>query len=85
MESVIRVASTDTDQEIRQKLVYHVRKMDLPVGDDDDLREALRIDRESGVMRISLPYEEVFSVYWQGKEYVLWRFKFKASAEGHYK
>ena len=81
-ESVIKVASSDTDQEIRQKLNYHIRHMELPVGDDDELRQALKIERDHGRMKISLSYEEVFSISFRGKEYVIHRFPFHAYAEG---
>ena len=85
MEAGIHVASTDTDKEIRDKLKYHIRKMDLPVGDDDMLQESLKIERDDNLMRISLPYVEVFSLRWGEKEYVLHRFKFHAYAEGNIK
>jgi hypothetical protein len=85
MEAAIRVASVETDNELRTKLVYHIRKMDLPVGDDAQLKDALKIERDDNVMRISLPYEEVFSIYFGDKEYVIRRFKFKAYAEGEFK
>ena len=84
MESVIRVAGSDTDEEIRVKLNYHIRKMELPVGDDQELRQALRIEREGGVMHISLPYEEVFYITWNNKDYEIKRFKFLAQAKGKY-
>ena len=82
MESVIRVAATESDMEIRKKLYYHIRKMELPVGDDEELNRKLRIDREQGLMRISLAYEEVFYVYWNGKDHVIYRFPFNATAVG---
>ena len=84
MEAVIRVANTDSDDEIRKKLVYHIRHMEIPVGSDEELSSALRIERLNGEMKISLPYEEIFFVTWQGKDYDLWKFKFRAHAEGRF-
>lgn len=78
-EQVIHVASTYTDKEVRDKLMYHIKKLELPVEPDD-----LKIEREVGKMRISLPYEEVFYVSWDGKDYDLYTFKFHAYAEGNY-
>lgn len=79
MEQVIRVASTNTDKEIREKLLYHIKKLELPVEPDD-----LRIERDAGVMRISLPYREIFYVTWKGKDYDLHTFEFNAYAEGRF-
>ncbi|MBX7145485.1 MAG: hypothetical protein K1X79_13630 [Oligoflexia bacterium] len=79
MEQVIKVASTYTDKEIREKLLYHIKKLELPVEPDD-----LRIERDAGTMRISLPYREIFYVTWKGKDYDIHTFEFHAYAEGHY-
>ena len=84
MEAAVRVASEENDEGIRKKLVYHIRKMDLPVGSDDELRDALKIERDGGRMRISLPYEEVYDVDVNGKNYVLYRFKFHAYVDKAY-
>ena len=74
--TVIGVASTHTDQEIRQKLMYHIKKMEIPMDPQD-----LKIRREGNMMRISLPYEEVFYVTWKDKEYDIYTFKFHADVE----
>ncbi|MDC0358812.1 DUF4845 domain-containing protein, partial [Oligoflexia bacterium] len=58
--TVIRVASTHTDQEIRQKLMYHLKKMQIPMDPED-----LKIEREDRTMRISLEYQEVFYITFQ--------------------
>ncbi|MBN8548884.1 MAG: hypothetical protein J0M12_06180 [Deltaproteobacteria bacterium] len=78
-EQVIRVASEYNDREIREKLWYHIKKLELPVEPDD-----LKIQREAGKMRISMPYEEIFYVTWQGKDYDIYKFEFQAYAEGAY-
>lgn len=78
-EQVIHVASEYSDKEIREKLWYHIKKLELPVEPDD-----LKIEREAGLMRISLPYEEVFYVTWQGKDYDLYKFQFHAYAQGSF-
>ena len=85
MEAAIRVASTETDDELRKKLNYQIRHMDLPVGDDDQLREALKIERDDDTMRISLPYQEVFSITFNDREYVVHRFNFRAYVDGKIK
>ena len=77
--SVIRVASTHTDQEIRQKLMYHIKKLEVPVDP-----EQLIIEREEGLMRISLEYQEVFYLTFQDKDYDIYTFDFHAFSEGNY-
>jgi hypothetical protein len=79
MHSAARVASTNTDQELRQKLLYHIKKMELPVEPGD-----LKITREGQVIRMALPYHEIFYVTWQGKDYDIWRFDFKAEVVEKY-
>ena len=78
-EQVIRVASEYSDKEIREKLWYHIKKLELPVEPDD-----LKIERQAGRMRISMSYEEVFYVTWDGKDYDIYKFPFQAYAEGSY-
>lgn len=78
-EQVIKVASTEDDKEIRRRLMYHIKKLELPVGPDD-----LKIERQGRRMRISLPYQEVFYVTWQGKDYDIHTFDFHAYAEGEF-
>jgi hypothetical protein len=79
MEQVIRVASTTTDKEIRQKLVYYMHSFDIPAAPEE-----LKIQREGNTMKISLPYQEVFYITWRGKDYDLYVFKFHAYAEGKF-
>lgn len=77
MEQVIRVASTETDQEIRKKLEYHIKANKLPVKLED-----LKISREGRTIRVSLRYSEIFYVTFRGKDYDMHEFKFHASATG---
>jgi hypothetical protein len=84
MEAVIRVAETSNNEELRNKLTYHIRKMEIPVGDDEELRRALIIERENGKIRVSLSYEEVFYITFDGRDRTLMRFPFTAQAEGRY-
>lgn len=76
-EQVIRVAGEYNDKEIREKLWYHIKKLELPVEPDD-----LKIQREAGVMKISMKYQEVFYITWDGKDYDIHKFDFQAYAEG---
>ena len=79
-EQVIKVASVETDEEIRKKLMYHIKKYQLPVESED-----LRIERSSDIMTISLKYQEVFYVTWQGKDYDVHTFDFDATVKGRFK
>ena len=76
MKSAIRVADQNTDQEIRQKLIYHIKKQQIPADLSD-----LTIERFDRRMRIHLPYSEVFYISWNGKDYDLYVFDFVAQAE----
>lgn len=78
-KSHIRVASTHTDQEIRQKLLYHIKKLEIPCDPDD-----LIIERGRDDMMIRLKYTEVFEVYWDGKYHTIWTFPFDAKVEGRF-
>jgi hypothetical protein len=79
MASLIRVASTHTDQEIRSKLLYHIKKLEIPVEPDDII-----IDRSEGFMSIGFSYSEVFYLTWRDKDYDLHTFHFDAYADGNY-
>ena len=77
MEAACRVASEYNDKEIRTKLQYHIKKMQIPARPED-----LKIYRGGGKISISLPYREVFYVSWKGKDYDIYVFNFNAKAEG---
>ncbi len=78
-EQIIRVASTEKDAEIRRRLMYHIKKLQLPVEPDD-----LKIERDGRHMRISLPYQEVFYITIGDKDYDIHTFDFHAYAEGDF-
>ena len=80
MESLIRVASTETDKEIRERLWFQVRQMQIPSVKPEDIK----IQREERIMKISLKYKEVFFITWQGKDYDIHVFDFHAYAEGQF-
>lgn len=73
MDSAVRVASTQSDQELRQKLLYHIKKLGIPVDPED-----LQILRKDGSMKISLSYDEVFYITFQDKDYDIHVFHFDA-------
>ncbi len=77
MAAEIRVGALEPDFKIRERLMEHVRWMKIPAEEED-----LKIERIGARMKISLPYEEIFYITWQGKEYDLHVFKFDAVAEG---
>lgn len=79
MEQVIKVASTETDQELRKKIVYHMKKMQIPASPEE-----LKIVRDGNHMLISLKYEEIFYLTFRGKDYDIYKFKFDARAEGDF-
>ena len=79
MSAAIRVASTETDYELRTKLLDHIRRTEIPAKKED-----LKIIREAHHMRIELKYQEVFYITWQGKDYDIKVFPFHARAEGDF-
>jgi len=79
MEAVIRVAGLENDRVIRDKLAYHIKKLEIPA----DIKD-LKIAREGNRMKISLAYEEVFYIRYGGKDYDLHVFPFKAEAQGSF-
>jgi len=72
MLSLSRVASTHTDAEIRTKLMYHIKKMEIPVSGDQ-----IRISREGQNIKMRVSYEEVFYVPFRGEYYDIHTFPFE--------
>jgi hypothetical protein len=79
MEAAIKVASTETDEEIRKKLLVHIKKLEIPCEPED-----LKIERSEGFMKIQLKYSEVFYITIAGKDYDIHRFYFDGYAEGKF-
>lgn len=79
MHSLVQVAASNTDEEIKDKLMYHIKKMQIPVT-----REEISIVRTPGTINISFEYEEVFDVEFRDEIYELHVFPFYAYAEGNY-
>lgn len=78
MEAAVRMAGEYTDQELRAKLMYHIKRMELPVDSAE-----LIIERDDNSIHISLPYEEVFYVTWGDRDYEIHTFEFYAEAKGN--
>lgn len=79
-KQMIKVASVDTDEEIRRKLMTFIKQYQIPVEPED-----LRIERSDNTMKISLKYQEVFYVTFQGKDYTIHTFDFDATTSGVFK
>lgn len=77
MAEAIRVASVYTDEELRKKIAYQIKWMEIPADPAE-----LEIVRMGGTMRISLSYDEVFYARWMGTDYELHTFHFEAEEEG---
>ena len=76
MDSVMRIGSTLSDAEIREKIWFHVAHLEIPVEPAD-----LKVSREYGMLRVSLEYDEIFFITWQGKDHDLHTFHFHAYSE----
>lgn len=81
MASLIMVAQDNTDQQIRKKLLYFLRKAEIPFNEKDLI---IKRSDTGNMMSISLPYKEVFYIPWGGKDYVIHVFEFYAHAEGKF-
>jgi hypothetical protein len=75
-EAAIKVASTETDEEIRKKLLYHIKQQQIPVAPEE-----LSIIRSGTRMRIRLPYKEIFYIKFKNKYYDIYTFNFDADVE----
>jgi hypothetical protein len=76
-DQIINVASAETDAELRKRLMYHIKKQDIPVDPED-----LKIERAEKRIRISLKWEEDFYVTWKEKDHTFHTFSFHAYSEG---
>ncbi len=76
-ESHAKVANENTTIQLRNKLMYHINKMGIPMDKPEDLI----IDKRSDKIIISLAYTEIFYVPYNGKEYVIHNFDFLVHAE----
>ncbi len=79
MQAAARVASTETDTELRKKLIYQIKKLEIPVSP-----EKLIISRNGDVITMRLTYEEIFYVPLFGKDYDIHTFKFDALVTEEY-
>jgi hypothetical protein len=79
-KQVIKVASVDTDEEIRRKIMVFIKQYGVPIDPED-----LRIERYDSTMKISLKYTEIFYVTFRGKDYTIHKFDFDATSEGAFK
>ena len=77
MQQLIRVANVYNDKELREKLRTHLKRMDIPASIDE-----VKIERMGNHVSMSLAYQEVFYLTWEGKEYEIYVFDFHAFAEG---
>jgi hypothetical protein len=77
MQSLIRVADENTDQEIRNKLKMQLKNLDIPARIED-----VRLRRFANSMKIELGYRDWLVVSWGENEVELWEFDFLAQAEG---
>ena len=79
MEAHTRIASTESDEEIRKRLWYHIKKLEIPCDPED-----LKITRADGKMKISMQYKEEYYLTWEGKDYTIHIFDFDATVERTY-
>ena len=76
-DQILTVADQESDAELRKRLMYHIKKQEIPVDPED-----LKIERGEGRIRISLQWEEDFYLTWKEKDYTFHTFSFHAYSEG---
>lgn len=79
MDQIVQVASVKTDQEIRTQLLYHIKKLDIPVEPQE-----LKVVREDGVIKVGLKWQDVFYITYKEKDYDIYTFDFNAYAEAQF-
>ena len=77
--SITRVASTIPDKEIRRRLMYHIKKMGIPLEPEE-----IHIARQNNRIQISFEYSEVFSIEWDGEEKEIHTFDFQIYVDENY-
>lgn len=77
LTQLVRVSSIYTDEELREKLKAHLKRMDIPATIDD-----LKIRRFGHEVKMEMEYEEDFYLTFRGKEYDIYTFYFHAEASG---
>lgn len=75
-EAHAKAADVYTNTELRNKLMYHIKKTGVPIRSPEDLR----IDRTGNGVTISLAYSELFYVGFGDKYYDIYRFHFNPRA-----
>jgi hypothetical protein len=76
-ESHAKAATMYTNKQLREKLMYHINRMEIPIDKPEDLK----IERSSDRMKISLFYTEIFYITFRGKDYTIHTFDFEAKAD----
>jgi len=77
MQSQAAKAYDFSDSEIRQNIMERVRKLEIPLDDEDDLQ----INRFDGKIVIDMKYDEVLFLDWGDKSYDLHVFHFNPHVE----
>jgi len=77
IQALVATADRNNDTAIRARVMQIIKELEIPAEERD-----VQIDRRDGRIAISVPYSEIFYVTLQGKDYDLYRFRFRASAEG---
>lgn len=81
MEAQATKAQVFTDEQIRRELMQKIKKLDIPLEDESDLK----INRAGGQIIIDLRYTEVLYVDFGGdRTYDLWEFDFNPHVERNF-
>jgi hypothetical protein len=81
MRQIIKVASMENDEELKKRLMDHIKMMEIPMHPEDLIIER---DETAHEMHVSLKYKETFWITFRGKDYKIRDFPFYAHAEGKF-
>lgn len=76
MDQMVKVAQMETEEEIRKKLLYYVKRYELPVDPKD-----LLVSKEGNKFKAYLEWSETFSIPWKGEEIEIHTFDFVAEVD----
>lgn len=76
MDQMSKVAQMESEEEIRKRLLYYIKRYELPVDPHD-----LRVSKEGNHFKSSLEWSQTFSIPWRGEEVDIHTFEFRAETD----
>jgi hypothetical protein len=77
LQGLVSGADRHNDVAMRSKVVRIMEQLEIPATERE-----VQIDRRDGSLGITVPYTEILYFSFRGKDYDLYEFRFRASAQG---